>query len=67
MIGLNRSRHLLNQSDVKPKENATWSHAFSRAWRAFASSSHWFIVLFAFLVIGHCNCFAFDFDFTTLE
>ena len=23
----------------------------------FASSSHWFIVLFTFFVIGHCNCF----------
>ena len=45
MIGLKNSRHLLNQSDAKPKPFATWSHAFSRAWRClrvFASSSYWF-------------------------
>ena len=44
MIGLKYSRHLLNQSDAKPKPIATWSHAFSRAWRrsrVFATSSHW--------------------------
>ena len=68
MIGLKNSRHLLSQSDVKPKLIATWSHAFSRAWRrlrVFASSSHWFIALFTFVVIGHCNCFYFG--FTTLN
>ena len=62
MIGLKNSRHLLNQSDANPKPIATWSHAFSRAWRrlrAFASSSHWFIVLFTFLMIDDCNCFGF--------
>ena len=38
------------------KRIATWSHAFSRAWRrlrVFASRSHWFIVLFTFVVICH--------------
>ena len=70
MIGLKNSRHLLNQSDAKPKPIATWSHAFSRAWRrlrVFALSSHRFIVLllFSFVVIGHCNCF--NFGFTTLN
>lgn len=31
----------------------------------FASGSHWFIVLFTFVVIGRCNCFGFG--FTTLN
>ena len=56
MIGLINTRHLLNQSDTKPI--ATLSQAFSRAWHwlhAFASSSHWLIVLFMFVVIGHYN------------
>ena len=47
---------------------AIWSHAFSRAWRrwrVFALSSHWFVLLFTFVVIGHCNCFGFG--FTTLN
>ena len=67
MIGLKNSRHLLSQSDEKPKPIATWPHVFSRAWRrlsVFASSSHWFVLLFAFVVIGHCDCFGFG--FTTL-
>ena len=58
MIGLKNPRHILNQSDAKPKPITTWSHAFSRAWRwsrVFAMSSHWFIALFTFVVIGHCN------------
>ena len=45
-------RHLLNQSDAKLKPIATWSHAFSCAWRSLrvsASSSHWFVLLFTFL------------------
>ena len=49
VIGLKNSRHLLNQSDANPKPIATWSHAFSRALRhlrVFASSSHWFVLLF---------------------
>ena len=44
------------------------SHAFSRAWRrlrVFALNSHWFVVLFTFVVIGHCDCFGFG--FTTLN
>ena len=62
------SRHLINQSDAKPEPFATWSHAFSRAWRRLrvcASSSHWFVSLFTFIVIVHCNCFGFG--FTTLN
>ena len=59
------SRHLLNQSDAKPKNHATWSRAFSRRLHVFSLSFHWFIVLFTFVVIGHCNCFGFG--FTTLD
>ena len=63
-------RHLLNQSDAKPKPITTGSHAFSRAWRrlrVFVSRCHWSFVLFTFVVIGHCNCFDFGFGFTTLN
>ena len=28
----------------------------------FASSSRWFIVLFTFVVIGHCDCFGVFYD-----
>ena len=65
---LKNSRQLLNQSDAKTKLIVTWSHAFPREFRRlrlFALSSHWFIVLFSFVVIGHCNCFGFG--FTTLN
>ena len=39
----------------KTKDNVTW---FSRAWRrlrVFASSFYWFVLLFMFAVIGHCD------------
>ena len=72
VIGLKISCHLLNQSDIKPKPIANWSYSFhdriNRAWyrlRGFTLSSHWFIVLFTFVMIGHCNCFGFG--FTTLN
>ena len=61
-------RHILNQSDAKPKPITTWSHAFSRAWRrlrAFALSSHWLVLVPTSVVIGQCNCLVFG--FTTLE
>ena len=48
--------------------NRQWSHAFSRACRrlrVFSSNSHWFVLLFTFSVIGHCNCLGFG--FTTLN
>ena len=51
--------------NLAPKTIATWSHAFSRVWRrlrVFAPSSHWFITLLSFVVIGHCNCFGLVFD-----
>ena len=44
VIGLENSRHPLNQSDAKVKPIATWPLAFSRAWdrlHAFTLSSHW--------------------------
>ena len=43
------SRHLLNQSDAKPKPMATWSHAIPRSksrLRVFAWNFHWLVVLF---------------------
>ena len=52
------SRNQLNQSDSTPNAIATWSYAFSRAWRrlrVFASSSHWLVLLLSFVVIGHCK------------
>ena len=54
MLGLNNSRHDAYSTNQMQNQNqfATWSHAFSRArLRAFASSSHWLIVMFTFVVI----------------
>ena len=56
VIGLENSRHPLNQSDAKVKPIATWSLAFSRAWdrlRVFTLSSHWFVVITLVLVLRH--------------
>ena len=69
MIGLKKTCATFSaESDAKPKPMATWSHAFSRAWRrlrifalSFALSFHWFIVKFTFVVIGHCDCFGFQY------
>ena len=64
VIGLENSRHPLNQSDGELKPIATWSLAFSRAWdrlRVFNLSPHWFIVIFIFVLIGHCDYFGFGF------
>ena len=55
VIGLETSRHLLNQSYAKLKPITTWSHAFSRAWdrlRVFTLSSHWLLVISTFVLIG---------------
>ena len=51
---LENSCHFLNQSEVKQKPSVTCSHAFSRPrpLHVFASSSDWFIALFASVVIG---------------
>ena len=69
VIGLENSRHPLSQSDAKLKPIATWwSFAFSRAssrLRAFTLSSHWFLLIFIFVLIGRCDYFGFG--FTTLN
>ena len=49
----------LNQSDTKLKPIATWSLTFSHAQdhlHVFALSSHWFLGIFTFVLIVHCNC-----------
>ena len=48
VIGLENSRHLLNQSDSKLKPIVTWSLAVSRAsgsLHVFTLISHWFLVI----------------------
>ena len=67
LIGPEISRHLLNQSDAKLKPIVTWSFAFSRACgslRVFTLSSHWFLAIFIFALIGLCDFSGFG--FTTL-
>lgn len=49
-----------NQSDSKLNPNTTWSTALSRASRnflAFASSSHWLLLFYCFVLIGSCDYF----------
>ena len=68
VIGLENSRHPLNQSDAKLKLISTWSLAFSRAWgrlHVFTLSSYWLLVKFTFALIGRCDYFGFG--FTTLN
>ena len=68
VIGLENSRHPLNQSDAKVKPIATWSLAFSRAYDrlpVFSLSSHWLPLKFSFVLIGHYDYFGFG--FTTLN
>ena len=55
VIGLENSRHLLNQSDAKLKPIA------------FTLNSHWLLVIFPFVLIGRCDDFGFGFRFTTLN
>ena len=71
---LEKLRHFLNQSEVKPKPLVTCSPAFSRALRrlqVFATSSDWFITLFAPVLIGqndlYYNPLRFWFDDTQLK
>ena len=64
VIGLENSRHPLNQSNTKLKPFATWSLAFSRAsgrLHVFTLSSHWLLVIFTFVLIGRCDYFRFGF------
>ena len=59
-IGLEHSRHPLNQSGVKLKPIATCLLAFSRALgrlHVFISSSHWLLVIFSFVLIDRCDYF----------
>ena len=66
--GLQNSCHPLNQSDPKLKPIASWSLTFYRAsgWlHVFTLSSHWLLVIFAFVLIGRCDYFGFG--FTTLN
>ena len=68
VIGLEISHHPLNQSDTKLKSIATWSLTFSHASGllcVFTLSSHWLLVIFAFVLIGCYNYFGFG--FTTLN
>ena len=64
VIGSKNSRHSLSQSDAKPKPITTWSIAFSRAsgrLHVFTLSSHWFLLIFIFVLIGCCDYFGFGF------
>ena len=67
VIGLEISRHLLDQSDAKLKPIAAWSLAFSRASGRLRLrlSPHWLPVIFILVLIGRCNYFGFG--FTTLD
>ena len=70
VIGLEISRHPLNQSDAKVKPIATWSLAFSRAWDRlplFILSSHWSPseIFLCSVLIGRYDYFGFG--FTTLN
>ena len=61
MIGLENSRHPLNQSDAKLKTITAWSPAFSRALASLtvlALSSHWLLKVFL-LLIGRYDYFGF--------
>ena len=67
MIGLQNSRHFLNQWEAKPKPIVVWPHAFSPVWRrlhVFAFISDWLVMLFKSVAIGQSNYFGFG--FTTL-
>ena len=68
VIGLENSRHPLNQLDAKLKPIATWLLSFSRAsghLHVFTLSSHWLLVMLIFVLIGRCDYFGFG--FTTLN
>ena len=61
VIGPENSRHSLNQSNAKLKPIKTWSPAFSRALGSLLDStlsSHWFLGVFSFHVIGRYDNFA---------
>ena len=64
LIGLKISRHILNQSEVKPNPIVTRSHTFSRALcrlQVFASCFDWFTGLSVSFVIGQSDNFGLGF------
>ena len=64
LIGLENSRHSLNQSNAKPKPITTRSPALYRAFCScvgFTLTSHWLLNVFSFLLIGRCYCFGLGF------
>jgi len=54
VIGQEILRYFLDQSIVKPKPIATWSHSFRQAWQlhVFALSSDWLVELFSSVDMG---------------
>ena len=63
MIGLENSRHSLNQSDVKLKPIATSSLAFSRASSSLLGlplSPHWLAKMSISVLIDRCDNLGFD-------
>ena len=66
MIGPENLHHFLDQSDSNLKLDAFWPLAFSRTsikLRVLSLSSHWFLDITSFHLIGCC----FGFGFTTLN
>ena len=63
VIGLVNSRHSLSQSDAKVKPIANSSLAFFPHFTPVTCirSSHWLLVIFTFVLIGHCAYFGFGF------
>ena len=62
MIGLENSRHFLNQSDSKLKLIATWSLLFSRAsgrLLLLTLDSNWLLEIFSPFLTGCCDYFGF--------
>ena len=57
VIGAEKSRHSLNQSDAC-KTKKSYDHAFGGL-VIFNLSSHWPLKVFSSLLIGHCDNFGF--------
>ena len=65
MIGLEKSRHLLSQSDAKLKQMTTWSLALSLArgrLHMYTSNSHWLPVIITFVLISLWDYFGFGIE-----
>ena len=62
---LKDSHQFFNEREAKPKPigpcTSDFSHALSEL-QVIARNSHWFIALFAPVVIGRSNCFGFGFS-----